>query len=170
MAIATAAHDVTVEYLRVMDDGAQTTVALGSLEQTLVKIHRKLYAAVKPCCAKYSDAGRVDVRVPIHQFVSADILGGERQAVRILENYYYFQAVRVSMRATSKVIAMRCGSINEAPKFLSAFRVHCTLMGTGEDRRRTQAPTALKGARRKGRGKGLGKSRRFSLTFFFRIS
>ena len=70
----------------------------------------------------------------MNKIIAAAVLGGGRQALRIVDTYFNYVAENVSTHATSRVVIQKCAGIADAPRYLSDFRLNRVLMGTGDDR------------------------------------
>jgi hypothetical protein len=132
-----ADDDTTLDYFAGMDDPNFTTAQLGQVADTMKKMDRKLYATITSASKSQENNDL------INNLISAGVLGGGRQALRIVDTHFKYVAENVSTQATSRVVAQKCSGITDASRYISDFKLNRVLMGNGDDKMSNSLGTEL---------------------------
>ena len=111
---------LTVQYLAELDDVAHTpfiSLYTGRAAE-MDKIDYTVFAAVLAACRNKT------AMKATHEIMTTAQFGCGRQCIRIIDKIFGFEAQRVSMRATSMIMALTCSSMAVAEDFVSKFQLY----------------------------------------------
>jgi hypothetical protein len=128
MAHASCDDAFILRYLDELNDANMADDLVEIPQPEMKKTDRKLYAAIM-------NSARHDITAKVlRDIISASCLGSGRKATRIVDAAYQYEATRLQVKATSRIISIRAKGMNEAAEYLSDFKLCKMQMGTGDEK------------------------------------